>query len=239
MADARPTLAVIGDVHASFERLERVLDRVDQVAAAQGRLDAILLVGDLACAGHGRQRTAEKVRAYKAQVAQVLAAVRRRGHPFHFVPGNHDLRQVDDPANADGRLVSVGGARLWGLGGAGPDLFGFAYEWPEEEIRAMRVPRVELLLCHAPPRDTAIDRIHDGRHVGSSAVRDLALRTRGVLLCGHIHEAAGMERLGDCLCLNVGALGTPFPRTTVGFVLGLDHLVLEDLDTGARQEWRR
>lgn len=234
-----PLFAVIGDVHANEERLARVLDRIDQVAAERGRLDAILLVGDLACAGHGRSRSADKVRLYKAQVAAVLAQVRQRGHPLYFVPGNHDLRQVDDPADVDGRRVEVGGLRLLGVGGAGPDIFGFAYEWPEEEIRALRLPRADILLCHAPPRDTALDRIHDGRHVGSSAIRDLALRTRGVLLCGHIHEAPGMERLGDCLCMNVGALGAPFPGTRVGFVHGLDRLVLEDLEHGTRQEWRR
>lgn len=229
-----PTLAVIGDVHASLDRLSRVLDRVDQVGA-----DAVLLVGDLACAGHGRQRNADKLRRYKAEVIQVLDLVRRRGRPMYFVPGNHDLQTQEDPANIDERRVEVGGLRIAGVGGAGPDIFGFAYEWSEEQIRDRAVPPAEVLLCHTPPRDTAIDRIHDGRHVGSTAVRELALRTQGVLVCGHIHEAAGLVRLGDCLCLNVGALGAPFPRTTVGFVHGLDHLVLEDLDTGARQQWRR
>lgn len=229
-----PTFAVIGDAHASYHRLAKVLDRIDEVGA-----DAVLMVGDLACCGHEKQRTADTVRRYKAQSKRVLAQVRERGRPLCFVPGNHDLRTNADPANIDGRRVEIGGLRIVGVGGAGPDIFGFAYEWTEDEIRALDLPVADVLLCHAPPRDTAIDMTHGGLHVGSDAITELARRTHGVLVCGHIHEAPGFVQLDDCMCMNVGGLGHPFGRTAVGFMHGLDRLVYEDLEAGTRQEWLR
>jgi hypothetical protein len=44
-------------------------------------------------------------------------------------------------------------------------------------------------------------------HVGSSAVRDYALEHRPrLILCGHIHESYGVDRLGQSTVANPGAL---------------------------------
>ncbi len=217
-----------------MELLRQVLDRIDEVDP-----QAVLMVGDLACAGNGRTRRASSIQQYREDLAMVLAAVRQRGRPFAFVPGNHDLRDLPEPENVDGRGTTLAGLRVSGIGGAGPDIFGFAYEWQEDEIRRLRLPAADVLLCHAPPRETSLDRTHHGWHVGSTAIRERASAMRGVLLCGHIHESAGAAMLNDCLCMNVGALGRPFGRPCLGFVQDLDHLWHEDLGTGRVQEWRR
>ena len=57
-----------------------------------------------------------------------------------------------------------------------------------------------------------------GRSAGSLAIRRIAERFEGVLVCGHIHEASGVEAIGHCLCLNAGALGPPFAGAQVGIV---------------------
>ncbi len=230
----RPVIGVIGDVHARYDRLAVVLDHIE-AAGAQG----ILLVGDLACCGHANVRSAVTLHRYRKRVQRVLAQVRERGLPFAFVPGNHDLPVVDEPENVDGRCVELAGLRVAGIGGAGPDIFGFAYEWTDEQLRQRRIPDADVLLCHAPPHGTAIDLTHGGQHVGSATIRALAERHHGVLVCGHIHEAPGMVRLGDCLCMNVGGLGAPFGRTRVGYLRGLDELVYEDLDAADAWTWTR
>ncbi|MCB9778950.1 MAG: metallophosphoesterase family protein [Alphaproteobacteria bacterium] len=229
-----PVLAVVGDVHANWPHLDRVLDRIDEVDA-----DAVLLVGDLSCCGHANQRSRATVTRYRKELAGVLQRVRDRGRPFHFVPGNHDLPVLDEPENIDGRVVDVAGLRVLGIGGAGPDILGFAYEWTDAELRARTLPAADIVLCHAPPANTPIDLTIAGQHVGSQALRELAARTHGVMLCGHIHESPGMVRIGDCLCMNVGGLGYPYEAARVGFVQGLDRLVYEDLDAGTRQVWER
>jgi Icc-related predicted phosphoesterase len=146
--------------------------------------------------------------------------------PVLFVPGNHDLRDpVEEIAgvNIDGRVHSLRGLSVAGLGGAGPTSYGFPYEWTEREadlVLANLFPdeasSPDIFLSHAPPANTTLDRTARGVHVGSSAVRDWLGRVRPRLfVCGHIHEARGVERIEEVPCLNAGALGEPYGETIV------------------------
>jgi Icc-related predicted phosphoesterase len=230
-------LAVIGDVHARFDRLARVLERV---RAAE--VDALLFVGDLGShdLSYVRRRTPERDARYLASVEEVLARGRAVCAQVLYVPGNHDLPDLAFPGNADGRVVEVGGVRVGGIGGAGPGRFGFAYEWEEDAIRARPELDCDVLLCHAPPARTPLDRLAARpEHVGSEAIRERAERHRGVLVCGHIHESGGVLRLGDCLCVNAGGLGAPFEADQVGFVrrtAGTWSVRYEHLETGGVSE---
>jgi len=233
-------LAVIGDVHAHLRYLGMVLERI-----ARERVDAILLVGDIGAGGRRLRVLGHADGAYLASVEQVFSAVRALGAPMVWVPGNHDLADLPGEGNVDFGCTQVAGLRIAGVGGAGPDRFGFAYEWSEQDIRSRQVPACDVLLCHSPPRDTALDRIPRGVHVGSQALRELALRHDGVYVCGHIHEAPGSVQLARCLCLNVGGLGEPFGRPQLGFVTRSDQIPggwqveHEDLLSGIARAWRR
>lgn len=225
------TLAVIGDIHACGEKLSPVLRRVERE-----EVDGILLVGDLGANEYGLLANAmpSTVRAYRDSAAAVLARVRLLGVPVLWVPGNHDPRDLEGPGRIDGEVATVGDLRVAGIGGAGPARFGFAYEWDEDEIRARPLPECDVILSHTPPFDTPLDVVmRRDLHVGSVAIRERADRHRGVLVCGHIHEAPGFARLGECLCMNVGGLGSPYGRAQVGFVRGRDELVHVDLESGA------
>ena len=88
-------------------------------------------------------------------------------------------------------------------------------EFSEEEIAdyllagydMVKEARYTLLVAHCPPYQTAIDRIHAGYHVGSHSVRTF-IETYQPTLCisGHIHEAPGVDHLGQTLLLNPGML---------------------------------
>lgn len=236
-----PTLAVIGDVHARFRFLDPVLAR-----AAEADVDGILLVGDLGSHELGRvsQRTPARDARYLASVEEVLRRARALGRPVAYVPGNHDLPDLAVPGNIDGKVVELAGLRVAGIGGAGPDRFGFAYEWTDDELRArVTLPDCDVILAHCPPARTPLDHVPRGdRHVGSEAIRELCERHAGFLVCGHIHESPGACQLGDCLCLNAGGLGRPFGLPQIGFLrreAGVDEVIHEDLLTGAVRSWRR
>lgn len=207
-------LAVIGDIHAHLPRLVDVLERVQEVG-----VEGILQVGDLGSNILGRGRgDRERVRRYLASVDLVLERLRAVA-PTLWVPGNHDLRALERPGNVDGRVEELAGLRVWGIGGAGPDRYGFPYEWAEGEVRNRELPDCDVLLTHAPPRATPLDWVpHRPAHVGSAAIRELAERHRGLLVCGHIHESAGVLKINDCVCLNAGGLGEPYGAARVGFV---------------------
>ncbi|HTF86850.1 MAG TPA: metallophosphoesterase [Planctomycetota bacterium] len=233
-------LAVIGDIHAHLRFLGRVLERI-----ARESVDGILLVGDIGAGGRRLTLLGKLDRAYFASVDQVFAAVRALSLPCLWVPGNHDDPGLSGEGNVDFTCAAIAGLRVAGVGGAGPARFGFAYEWSEDSIRARSVPGCDVLLCHSPPFDTELDRVPSGDHVGSAALRELALRHDGVYVCGHIHESPGAVVLGRSLCMNVGGLGEPFGRPQLGFIERSDSIpggwrvIHEDLASGLVRSWTR
>jgi len=208
-------IAVLGDVHDHRERLDLSLDLLPE------SVELAILVGDIGIdppwSPEGRAGRRE---AHDSSVRAMIARVRERlGARVVFVPGNHDLPDAADTAgdNADGLRLAIDGLRISGLGGAGPGRFGFPYEWDEPEADA-RLAGVlagtdacDVLVSHTPPADTSLDRTLHGLHVGSVAVARWIERARPRLfLCGHIHEAWGVERLHGVPCVNAGAMGQPF-----------------------------
>ena len=56
--------------------------------------------------------------------------------------------------------------------------------------------------------DTNCDRIRDGSHVGSHAVREfIEIHQPRVCICGHIHESMATDRIGKTAVVNPGRLG--------------------------------
>jgi Icc-related predicted phosphoesterase len=219
-------IVILGDVHDRQDRLSTVLALLDGVDP-----DLALLAGDVGLDPPWLPSARETAReAHDESMRRTVFLVRDRLRcRTLFVPGNHDLRDPApelDELNCDGRILRVAGLRIAGLGGSGPGRFGFPYEWTEREadvalgkILGQRAEEPLLLLCHTPPRDTTLDRTHRGDHVGSVSVRTWIGRARPELfVCGHIHEARGVERIDEVLCLNAGALGDPHGEELVWVV---------------------
>lgn len=228
-----PRLAAIGDIHDHKANLAIVLDRIKAIG-----VDGILLVGDIGSHDLGRGSfSAVAWRRYVKSVRDIFAQIRRLGAPVLWVAGNHDLPGLSGPGCVDnGSVEKIKGLRVSGIGGAGPDRFGFPYEWSEDDVRARMVPDCDVLLVHCPPRDTPLDKMINGKHVGSMAIRERAVGHPGVLVCGHIHEAAGVHRLEECLCVNPGGLGEPFGKPRVAFIEDTERVWVEDLVDGTQQE---
>lgn len=231
-------LAVIGDVHAHERHLGRVLERI-----AREPVDGILLVGDIGAGGRRLRVLGHSDFLYLKSLERVLTDVRSISPVCLWVPGNHDLPDLRGDGNVDHGCGEIAGLRIAGIGGSGPARFGFAYEWNDDDIRARTVPTCDVLLCHTPPFDTELDRLPSGRHVGSRALREIALRHDGVYVCGHIHESPGAVVLGRALCMNVGGLGEPYGRAQVGFVVRSESIPggwrveHEDLKSGKIRAW--
>jgi Icc-related predicted phosphoesterase len=192
-------LLCITDLHGDPRALERIID-------AAGDVDVLLLGGDIT--HFGTPNIAEDiVRRAQRRCPQVMA-----------VAGNCDSRAIDD------RLVELGislfrrGIQHEGVGFYGvsamPPWMGNMYELSEEEIGdALRAGRqllegceLEVVLSHTPPRDTQLDCTRSGQHVGSSSVRRFVEQVQPALVvCGHIHESRGIDKLGPSTLVNCGA----------------------------------
>ena len=111
------------------------------------------------------------------------------------------------------RTMKIGGYHVAGLGYSNPTPFHTPGELSEEEIarrlEAFAGLKPLLLICHCPPFGSPLDRIREGVHAGSTAVRDFVAREQPeYLFCGHIHEAAGVTaELGSTLAINAGKRG--------------------------------
>ena len=64
-----------------------------------------------------------------------------------------------------------------------------------------------ILVIHNPPKDTKLDVITNGAHVGSPLIRAFIEKYRPLLVVsGHIHESAAIDKIGGTTLINPGAL---------------------------------
>ena len=64
-----------------------------------------------------------------------------------------------------------------------------------------------ILVSHTPPFQTKTDKLLNGAHVGSTAVRTFIEQQQPLLcLTGHIHESRGRDYIGRTLIVNPGMI---------------------------------
>jgi Icc-related predicted phosphoesterase len=190
-------LMVFSDIHNDLAALRK---------AMAVEADYYFLAGDLVNWGRGLDKMAEPMLAKADRV--------------YVMPGNHE--SAADVAefcarhgfhDFHGATLEVGGVHVAGLGYSSPTPFATPGEYSEAEMGERLEKFVGLsplvLICHAPPYDTALDRIHEGLHGGSKAVREfIEKHPPRDFFCGHIHEAEGIEiKMGATRARNVGKRG--------------------------------
>jgi Icc-related predicted phosphoesterase len=190
-------LLIFSDIHGDKAALERLME----VEA-----DYYFAAGDLANWGRG--------------LDQMGPVLQRRANKMFVMPGNHESES--DVANFcerfgfrnfHGQTLEIDGYNVAGLGYSNPTPFNTPGEYSEAEL-AERLAKFDgldplLLICHCPPKGTKLDRAGEGRHFGSTAVREFIDRNQPhYFYCGHIHEAAGVQdTIGRTQGWNVGKRG--------------------------------
>jgi Icc-related predicted phosphoesterase len=188
------------DLHGTREYLAPLVER-------EAGADLVLLGGDITnFAGASEAR-------------EIVEPLRRAFPRVVAVPGNVDLRAVQDYLGAEGLSLHGTGRGLdgvWvsGCGGSNITPLHSPTEFDEETLAALleagAPPAGEqgpwILVSHVPPSDTVCDRMFAGKHVGSPALRSfLDRRGPALCLCGHIHEGVGTDRIGATEVVNPGA----------------------------------
>lgn len=190
-------LLIFSDLHNDAQALEKLIN-IDA--------DYYFAAGDLVSWRKGLDEMGE--------------IMKRRAGRVYVMPGNHET--VQDIAefckkfgfvNFHEGKIEVGGVHVAGLGYSGPTPFDTPGEYSEEEL-ALRLAKFGglkplVLICHAPPLNSSLDRVHEGLHAGSSAVREFIEKQQPRdFFCGHIHEAEGVvEQIGSTRAMNVGKKG--------------------------------
>jgi Icc-related predicted phosphoesterase len=190
-------LLIFSDIHSNHKALERLMAT---------EADYYFAAGDLVNWSRGLERCGE--------------ILQSRGGQVYVLPGNHESEaQIARFCEQFGfhnfheQTIRIGNYQVAGLGYSNPTPFNTPGEYSEAELAARLerfVPLKPLILvCHAPPYGTALDRIRDGLHGGSKSVRDFVDRQQPeYLFCGHIHEAEGAAvEIGKTRAVNVGKRG--------------------------------
>jgi uncharacterized protein len=190
-------LLIFSDIHNDWKTLETLLS----VEA-----DYYIAAGDQITWGKGLDRCGE--------------ILRTRGDKVYVLPGNHESAdQVAGMCARHGlhdfheRHFQAGRWHVAGLGYSNPTPFNTPGEYSEPQLAERLARFAELdplvLVCHAPPYDTALDQIRAGLHAGSRAVGEfLQQRQPAWFFCGHIHEAEGVSvEIGRTRARNVGKKG--------------------------------
>lgn len=192
-----PLALIFSDIHNDSKALEKLMDI---------EADYYFAAGDLVNWARGLDKMGE--------------LMKKRADKMYVMPGNHEsardmelLCERFGFKNFHDQAMQIGSRHVAGLGYSNPTPFDTPGEYSEEEI-AQRLSKFAglkplVLICHAPPLDTALDRIKEGLHAGSRSVREfIAKQQPEYFFCGHIHEAEGVVlQMGSTRAQNVGKKG--------------------------------
>jgi hypothetical protein len=193
-------ILVVADFHGNANaetHLARFLER---------GYDCVLVMGDLT--DFGPLDVAESI----------FERVKEFGIRALSIPGNCDPKKVLQVLDSYGvnlheKSETIGNIIFTGLGGSNITPFKTPFELTEVEIQeelAALTPRITenwVLVTHAPPHGTGLDKIESGIHVGSKSVRQYVEQKQpSVLTCAHVHEGRGIEKLGRTVMVNPGPI---------------------------------
>ena len=209
-------IIAIGDVHNDIENLIQFLEKVKSLSP-----DVIVFSGDFIDIG-----IAFRGFSWSDMSKVVLEELNALNVPILAIPGNHDkdilpiLEERGVSIHSNGKILD--GVGFYGFGGAKTP-FGTPFEPEEEELEAglrkayekVKNAKIKVQITHNPPYNTKLDRITSGAHVGSKVVRKVIEELKpNVAICAHIHEARGVDTIGDTKMLNAGR----FPEGYCGVI---------------------
>lgn len=148
--------------------------------------------------------------------------------PVLVVRGNSDPAYVEKYFNRFPNLTSLhlnkvilNSIPFTGLSGTVPLPFRNKVRFFEKSLMNKAHPMIDsqtVFVVHTPPRG-CLDEVAGRFHSGSKMVRDLVDKTQPrLLICGHIHEAAGIDKIGETTVVNCG-----MPGNGKGMMIELKH----------------
>ena len=189
-------ILAISDPHGDYSKIRKMMEKA-------GDFDLAVIVGDITDFGPNEK------------VEELMEMFDR---PVLAIPGNCDQKSILEALDASkainlhGKAEQIGNIRFIGLGGSNPTPFNTPFELSEEEIEKTLQGMIcsaennedcgtIVLMTHAPPHG-ARDELPFG-HVGSKAIQKFVDRV-DLIVCGHIHEAKGLEQVGKTVVINPG-----------------------------------
>src|SRR3989338_788298 len=199
-------ILVLSCIHNHIDKLAKVLDKVNFKD-----IDLVICNGDFTDMYYNPSDF-DQVDMCEVIVEKLLALKK----PLLAIPGNHDPYETldvfeDYGINLHGKFKKVGGLNFVGFGGAATP-FNTIFEPTEEEIEKGLNKNADkiigaVLVVHNPPKNTKCDKVTTGEHVGSANIRKIIEHNKPLfVVSGHIHEAVSLDKIGNSVVLNPGAV---------------------------------
>ena len=188
-----------GDIHEDYRNLIPLKNELENA-------DLVIVTGDLTNF-NGRKEAEKVIEEITKYNKNILAQL-----------GNLDQPEVNDYLTERGINLHGNGfikddIGIFGVGGSNQTPFNTPTEFNEDEIETFLLDGIDkikdakfkIMVPHMPPKDTKLDIISAGVHVGSQSVRDFILKHKpDIVLSGHIHEARGSDKIENTVAFNAG-----------------------------------
>mgnify|MGYP001222244395 CR=1 FL=1 len=188
------------DIHGDISLAKKLAEK-----ASKANAEMVLLCGDL---------TSEE-----NSTDGIIAPFKEKNLKVGIIPGNHESKATTDFLTERYKLVNLHGYAYYlervGMFGCGSANIGL-FQLSEEEIfnflekghQTIKDRSKKVMVTHVHPSETLMEKF-TSFFPGSSGVRK-AIETfqPGLAICGHVHEAEGIEELiGKTKVVNVGRKG--------------------------------
>ena len=194
-------ILIISDGHGNLEMLDKLDDEFKKA-------DLVLFGGDFAKFGEVETGLPffNKLREKHEKIFAVLGNCDEESFIDNLE--NADISVVNSLVYSDG-LVFIGSSGGSKFTGTTP------FERDEEDLvfdlhlaqESQQHWENLVAIMHNPPKDTECDKISNGVHVGSSLLREWIEEVKPILVVtGHIHESRGIDKIGESVVVNPGAL---------------------------------
>lgn len=185
----------VADLHGKAGRLAAVERAVDALEP-----HVVVVAGDVAS---------------RRGLGAALKCLAELGPPVYLIRGNCEGGDFHERVARFKHLTHLGpaptpcGAMRWfGLGGTLPLPFASRIRWREAALLESLTPAFasapgpRVLVVHPPPYGV-LDQVLGGLHTGSRGLaRWITSHQPDLVLCGHIHEQAGMAAMGSATVVN-------------------------------------
>lgn len=190
------------DFHGSLEASKQAAVKAKNMGA-----DIVVVCGDVT--HFGSPKNAEKV-------LSPLIALKL---PLLYVPGNCDPpslleAKIEGASCIHGKCEAYGDLSFIGAGSVPVDrVHPSPFEISDQEIfealkqgfMLCKSPCFVIVVAHSPPLNTRLDRAYISGHAGSSSLKTfIEQKQPSVVFCGHIHEARGIDYIGNTTVANTG-----------------------------------
>lgn len=193
-------ILAVADFHGDSEAFRKTVRKTKE-----SEVDIVLICGDITHFG-----SIKEAKDLLNNFSNIESAIL-------FIPGNCDphtlTENIDSLKCIHGRCQQINNINFFGVGGSSPSPFDTPFELTEVEIeellkqgyRNCSKNEKSVLVSHSPPKNTLVDVTFEKVHVGSTSVRAFIEKVRpSLVVCGHIHESAGIDKINGSIIVNPG-----------------------------------